>query len=92
MMTSIVASCKPSCSNAKAILIGIFATRAEYRPNPVAITTCRILAIDQDKGLLQLAGLDAREGTPVIDLKAYFPLFDRVKEARTLDWLPEWPE
>jgi tRNA (Thr-GGU) A37 N-methylase len=68
---------------AKNVITGIFATRAEYRPNPVAITTCRILAVDEDKGVGEVAGLDARDGSPVVDLKAYFPVCDRVKEATT---------
>jgi tRNA-Thr(GGU) m(6)t(6)A37 methyltransferase TsaA len=77
---------------AKNVLTGIFATRAEYRPNPVAVTTCKILAVDEKKGVVEVAGLDAHAGTPVIDLKAYFPVCDRVKEAKTPQWLPAWPE
>jgi tRNA (Thr-GGU) A37 N-methylase len=42
--------------------------------------------------MVEVAGLDAREGTPVIDLKAYFPVCDRVRQARTPVWLPEWPQ
>jgi tRNA-Thr(GGU) m(6)t(6)A37 methyltransferase TsaA len=77
---------------AKKILTGIFATRAEYRPNPVAVTVCRIIAVDRERGRVEVSGLDAREGTPVVDLKAYFPCCDRVREARTPDWLPRWPD
>jgi len=36
--------------------------------------------------------IDALDGTPVIDLKAYFPVSDRVKDARLPDWLVGWPE
>ena len=78
-----------SNSLAVSLVTGIFATRAEYRPSPVAITTCRITGIDKDRGLVDIAGLDARDGTPVIDLKAYFPVCDRVKEAKTPGWLPD---
>ena len=39
--------CEPSY--AKGRITGIFATRAEYRPNPIAVTTCIILKIDEHK-------------------------------------------
>ena len=71
---------------------GVFACRAEYRPNPIAMTTCRILKVDEKKGIVGIANIDACDGTPIVDLKAYFPVCDRVKEALTPDWLPDWPE
>jgi tRNA-Thr(GGU) m(6)t(6)A37 methyltransferase TsaA len=71
---------------------GVFACRAEYRPNPVAITTCRIRKVDEEKGRIEIADIDASDGTPIVDLKAYFPVLDRVKDPRTPEWLPEWPE
>jgi len=77
---------------AKDVSTGIFATRAPYRPNPIGLTTCRITGVDQAKGIVRIAGIDAKEGTPILDLKAYFPCCDRVKEVRTPDWLPNWPE
>jgi tRNA-Thr(GGU) m(6)t(6)A37 methyltransferase TsaA len=71
---------------------GVFATRAEYRPNPIAMTTCKLLAVDEENGILQVANIDAYDGTPIVDLKAYFPVCDRVKEANIPDWLSDWPE
>ncbi|MCK4594056.1 tRNA (N6-threonylcarbamoyladenosine(37)-N6)-methyltransferase TrmO [bacterium] len=73
-------------------LTGVFATRAEYRPNPVAITTCKILEVDEESGIIRVPNLDAYDGTPIVDLKAYFPVCDRVKEAHIPDWLSDWPE
>jgi tRNA-Thr(GGU) m(6)t(6)A37 methyltransferase TsaA len=73
-------------------LTGVFACRAEYRPNPIAITTTRILAVDEEQGTIQVTYMDAYDGTPVVDLKAYFPVCDRVKEAHIPEWLSEWPE
>ena len=47
--------------------VGIFAQRAKDRPNRLGATTCRLLKVD---GLtLEVAGLDAIDGTPVVDLK-----------------------
>ena len=44
-------------------------------------------------GLIRVRNLDDRAGTPVIDLKAYFPVCDRVKKAEIPEWCPRsWPE
>jgi len=71
---------------------GVFACRAEYRPNPIAMTTCKTLKIDEEKGIVRIANIDAYDGTPIVDLKAYFPVCDRVKEASIPEWLSYWPE
>ena len=71
---------------------GIFATRAEYRPNPIGITTTPILEVDEKNGVVKVGGLDAFNGTPVIDLKAYFPICDRVRDCHIAPWLKDWPE
>jgi tRNA-Thr(GGU) m(6)t(6)A37 methyltransferase TsaA len=73
-------------------LTGIFATRAPYRPNPIGITTCRVLDMDWEQGVLRVADIDAHDGTPIVDLKAYFPVCDRVREAHIPAWLADWPE
>lgn len=73
-------------------LTGVFATRAPYRPNPIGLTTCRLLSVDEERGVLRVADMDAHDGTPVVDLKAYFPVCDRVREARIPEWLEGWPE
>lgn len=62
-------------------LTGMFASRSPVRPNPVMMTTCRLLAVDEARGIVRLADLDAFEGTPLVDLKAYFPVCDRVRQA-----------
>jgi len=77
---------------AKGRITGVFATRAEYRPNPIAMTTCKILKVDEDKGIVAVADIDAYDGTPIVDLKAYFPVCDRVERARIPEWLSDWPE
>jgi tRNA-Thr(GGU) m(6)t(6)A37 methyltransferase TsaA len=82
--------CEPPYAKGK--ITGVFATRAEYRPNPVALTTCKILGMDEAKGTVTVADIDAYDGTPIVDLKAYFPVCDRVKDARIPEWLSDWPE
>ncbi|MFC2029646.1 TrmO family methyltransferase [Chloroflexota bacterium] len=73
-------------------LTGVFATRAPCRPNPVAMTTCGLLGVDEEDGRVTVADIDAHADTPIIDLKAYFPVCDRVREASIPDWLSDWPE
>jgi tRNA (Thr-GGU) A37 N-methylase len=48
-------------------LVGIFAQRGKDRPNHLGVTACRLVAID---GLMiKVRGLDAIDGTPVLDIK-----------------------
>jgi tRNA-Thr(GGU) m(6)t(6)A37 methyltransferase TsaA len=65
--------------------LGVFAQRGRMRPNPVGITCCEIVRVEP--GALVVRGLDAVEGTPVLDLKPYFPVFDRRDGARVPDWV-----
>jgi tRNA-Thr(GGU) m(6)t(6)A37 methyltransferase TsaA len=49
-------------------LTGVFATRSADRPNPIGIHRVKVLAID-DSGGLEVQGLEAIDGTPIIDIK-----------------------
>ena len=71
---------------------GVFATRSPYRPNPIAMTTCKLLEVDQENGVLQVADIDAYDGTRIVDLKAYFPVCDRVQNFHIPEWLSDWPD
>jgi tRNA-Thr(GGU) m(6)t(6)A37 methyltransferase TsaA len=73
-------------------LTGVFATRSPLRPNPIAMTTCKILGVDKENGLVEVADIDAFDGTRLIDLKAYFPVCDRIENAKIPEWLTGWPE
>ncbi len=72
--------------------LGVFACRAPKRPNPIGLTTARILDVDQDAGRVEVADIDAFDGTPILDLKAYMPSCDRVKTVRVPDWAAGWPQ
>lgn len=64
--------------------VGIFAQRAKDRPNRIGVTACRILRVD---GLtIEVAGLDAIDGTPVIDLKPVMSGFLPRGTVREPDW------
>ncbi|NJN68375.1 MAG: tRNA (N6-threonylcarbamoyladenosine(37)-N6)-methyltransferase TrmO [Chloroflexaceae bacterium] len=71
---------------------GVFATRAPHRPNPIALTTCKILEVNEEQGVVRVADIDAYDGTPILDLKAYFPVCDRVQYYYLPRWLSGWPE
>ena len=73
-------------------LTGVFATRSPQRPNPIGMTTCKLLGVDLQAGVARIVNIDAMEGTPILDLKAYFPVCDRVKDATIPTWLQGWPE
>jgi len=49
-------------------LMGVFATRSPDRPNPIGLHRAKILSMEEDRWL-QVQGLEAIDGTPVIDIK-----------------------
>lgn len=64
---------------------GVFAQRTKQRVNPIGVTVVRLL---KKRGrTLLVSGLDAIEGTPVLDLKPYFPTFDRPARFRVPRWV-----
>ena len=67
--------------------VGIFAQRNSNRPNLLGVTTCRLLAVD---GLtLTVQGLDAIDGTPVLDIKPYVREYAPRGEVDQPQWVTE---
>ncbi len=64
-------------------LRGVFATRTMLRPNPVGLTIVELLGAEGN--VLTVRGLDAYDGTPVLDVKPYDP-WDRVENLRVAGW------
>ncbi len=62
---------------------GIFATRSPRRPNPIAVSVYRLLEIDGTT--IAISGVDAIDGTPIIDIKPYVPRFD-APAAERIGW------
>jgi len=60
--------------------------------NLIGLTTATIIDIDHKKGLIKIAGMDAYNGTRVLDLKAYMPSCDHVKNVKMPEWMAQWPE
>lgn len=65
-------------------LHGLFATRSPNRPSPIGMTVVRLLR--REGPVLYVSGLDAFDGSPVLDLKPYMPGVDRIEDA-TEGWL-----
>ncbi|MBI2869441.1 MAG: tRNA (N6-threonylcarbamoyladenosine(37)-N6)-methyltransferase TrmO [Chloroflexi bacterium] len=65
-------------------LVGFLATRSPNRPNPVGLTTARI--VDINNNIIRVRGLDAIDGTPVIDIKPFIPAHDCLEGARAAAW------
>ena len=55
--------------------VGIFASRSQYHPNNIGLRLVKLLEVKGNSLMVQ--GLDAIDGTPVIDIKPYIPHFDR---------------
>ena len=63
---------------------GVFATRAPSRPNPIGLSTVRLIAVRGNT--LEIEGVDMLDGTPLLDIKPYVPEFDDHAEIR-IGWL-----
>jgi tRNA-Thr(GGU) m(6)t(6)A37 methyltransferase TsaA len=66
-------------------LMGVLATRSPDRPNPVGKATVKLL--QRQSNILKVEGLDAIDGTPVIDIKPYIPRYDSAKSAKAPSWV-----
>jgi tRNA-Thr(GGU) m(6)t(6)A37 methyltransferase TsaA len=64
-------------------LLGIFATRTNLRPNPVGLTLVELVKVEDN--VLTIRGLDAFDGTPVLDIKPFDP-WDIAKDAKVPTW------
>lgn len=68
-------------------LVGLFATRSPHRPCPIGMTAVRLL--NREGTHLQVEGLDAFAGTPVLDIKPYLRRGDLVPEATMPAWIEQ---
>ena len=71
--------------NSELPLVGLFATRTPNRPNRIGKATVRLL--QRQGNILRVKGLDALDGTPVIDIKPYLPGYDSVADATIPQWI-----
>ncbi|PVX27085.1 MAG: tRNA (N6-threonylcarbamoyladenosine(37)-N6)-methyltransferase TrmO [Candidatus Bathyarchaeum sp.] len=64
-------------------LLGSFATRTPYRPNPIGLTRVKLLKIEGN--VVTVQGLDAYDGTPVLDIKP-FDSWDTTEDFKVPEW------
>jgi tRNA-Thr(GGU) m(6)t(6)A37 methyltransferase TsaA len=66
-------------------LQGLFAVRTPKRPNPIGKSTVRLLS--RRDNVLYVQGLDAIDGSLVLDIKPYIPGYDSAADATVPDWV-----
>jgi tRNA (adenine37-N6)-methyltransferase len=65
-------------------LVGVFATRSPVRPNPLGMAVVELRG--HIKNILIVTGLDALDGTPIVDVKPYLP-GDCIAKIKVPDWI-----
>jgi tRNA-Thr(GGU) m(6)t(6)A37 methyltransferase TsaA len=65
-------------------LTGVLATRSPARMNPIGISTVKL--IERNQNTLTVKGLDAYNGTPVIDIKPFIPDLDSTSDVTVVPW------
>lgn len=66
-------------------LTGVFATRSPRRPNLIALTLCKIVAVKAN--VVEVEKIDAFEGTPILDIKPFISGYDSTPDAKLPEWL-----
>lgn len=63
--------------------VGVFASRAPYRPNPIGLSVFGYHGMQRQQGrlLLSISGVDLVDGTPVLDIKPYLPYADQPEDS-----------
>jgi tRNA-Thr(GGU) m(6)t(6)A37 methyltransferase TsaA len=65
-------------------LVGVFATHSPVRPNPILVTVVRL--IERRGNVLKVTGLDALDGSPILDIKPYQPYYE-TEDFRVPAWM-----
>jgi len=65
--------------------VGIFACRCPQRPNPIGLSTCKLLSIKNN--VVAVRGLDVIDGTHILDIKPYTPQYDAANKVKVPEWV-----
>ncbi len=68
-------------------LQGVLATRSQIRFNPILVSAVPLLKVE--KNVLHVRGLDAVDGSPVLDVKPYIAYFDCIADTKVPEWVEE---
>jgi tRNA-Thr(GGU) m(6)t(6)A37 methyltransferase TsaA len=66
-------------------LTGIFATHSPVRPNPILVTVVKL--IEHKDNILKVTGLDALDGSPILDIKPYTGSLNVPETIKVPDWI-----
>ena len=66
-------------------LTGVFATRSPMRPNLIALTLCKVVAVKDN--VIEVEKTDAFDGTPILDIKPFIPGYDTTDDTKMPVWL-----
>eukprot|EP00730_Choanoeca_flexa_P018342 TRINITY_DN8910_c0_g1_i3.p1 TRINITY_DN8910_c0_g1~~TRINITY_DN8910_c0_g1_i3.p1 ORF type:complete len:408 (+),score=93.90 TRINITY_DN8910_c0_g1_i3:183-1406(+) len=73
---------------AEGMKVGVMATRAPHRPNPIGLSLCKLDRVVGD--CIYLSSVDLVDGTPILDVKPYLPFFDNPgSQVRIAPWVVE---
>lgn len=70
--------------------VGVFASRSQFRPNPILITNIFVQEIDFENGIIRTPYIDAENNTPLLDIKPYHA-HEKIENCGTPDWCSHWP-
>ncbi|OOZ44919.1 tRNA (N6-threonylcarbamoyladenosine(37)-N6)-methyltransferase TrmO [Solemya velum gill symbiont] len=75
------------------VRVGVFASRAPFRPNPIGLSVVKLdaIRIESGKAILEVSGVDMMDGTPILDIKPYIPYSDAISDA-SAGFAPDAPE
>ena len=65
--------------------VGIFACRCPQRPNPIGLSTVKLIGIKGN--IVKVKGLDVVDSTPILDIKPYTPQYDSVPNVKVPSWV-----
>ena len=65
--------------------VGLFSQRSKHRSNPIGVTAVPLVRISGCEVVVR--GLDAVNGTPVLDIKPHYPHYDSLVEVRVPEWV-----
>jgi len=82
--------CDPPYENAPKT--GVFASRSPVRPNPIAMTTAKIIRCDEVNGRIYVNNTECFDNTPCIDICPYIKDSDSTNKYKVPHWLEHWPE
>ncbi|MFX0053466.1 MAG: TrmO family methyltransferase [Promethearchaeota archaeon] len=70
-------------------LSGVFASRSPARPNLLCLSIVKLLGLHEEQKAIEIDQIDAKDETPIVDIKPYLPSSDRVDDALVPEWFKD---